>query len=209
MASVDLFFISFCSIGSLTPSLVLEKKISTTGFMFIVLLFLLFWIWTFLLCVAEAVILGFQHYLLTLGMTVLIPTIVVPQMGGSNVSPFSFFGLFSCNVSSLLDSKIFLLLGREGKGDTEPVICFWTKHNSSIFVWNPTSNCSSWFIHLLDTHNLNYSERKIWFIFRSIWGQFESEKLTFLFCHWFSCLTNMGLFRGSLKQFEEYKVPWS
>ncbi|XP_058772700.1 putative nucleobase-ascorbate transporter 10 [Vicia villosa] len=33
----------------------------------------------------EAVILGFQHYLLTLGITVLIPTIIVPQMGGGNV----------------------------------------------------------------------------------------------------------------------------
>lgn len=27
---------------------------------------------------------GFQHYLLTLGMTVLIPTLTVPQMGGNN-----------------------------------------------------------------------------------------------------------------------------
>ncbi|KAL2318433.1 hypothetical protein Fmac_032309 [Flemingia macrophylla] len=32
----------------------------------------------------EAVVLGFQHYLLTLGMTVLIPTILVPQMGGGD-----------------------------------------------------------------------------------------------------------------------------
>ncbi|RDX81375.1 putative nucleobase-ascorbate transporter 10, partial [Mucuna pruriens] len=32
----------------------------------------------------EALILGFQHYLLTLGITVLIPTILVPQMGGGN-----------------------------------------------------------------------------------------------------------------------------
>lgn len=30
-------------------------------------------------------ILGFQHYLLTLGITVLIPTIIVPQMGGGDV----------------------------------------------------------------------------------------------------------------------------
>ncbi|TKY57905.1 putative nucleobase-ascorbate transporter 10 [Spatholobus suberectus] len=32
----------------------------------------------------EALLLGFQHYLLTLGMTVLIPTILVPQMGGGD-----------------------------------------------------------------------------------------------------------------------------
>lgn len=38
------------------------------------------------LCVAvESVLLGFQHYLLVLGMTVLIPSIIVPQMGGDNV----------------------------------------------------------------------------------------------------------------------------
>ncbi|XP_058081147.1 nucleobase-ascorbate transporter 7-like [Magnolia sinica] len=32
----------------------------------------------------EAVLLGFQHYLVMLGTTVLIPTILVPQMGGGN-----------------------------------------------------------------------------------------------------------------------------
>ncbi|XP_008810107.2 nucleobase-ascorbate transporter LPE1-like [Phoenix dactylifera] len=31
---------------------------------------------------AEAIVLGFQHYLVMLGTTVLIPTILVPQMGG-------------------------------------------------------------------------------------------------------------------------------
>ena len=35
---------------------------------------------------AEAVVLGFQHYLLTVGITVLIPSIIVPQMGGGDVS---------------------------------------------------------------------------------------------------------------------------
>ncbi|KAK7383233.1 hypothetical protein VNO78_28907 [Psophocarpus tetragonolobus] len=32
----------------------------------------------------EALLLGFQHYLLSLGITVLIPTILVPQMGGGD-----------------------------------------------------------------------------------------------------------------------------
>ncbi|GMY17382.1 putative nucleobase-ascorbate transporter 10 isoform X1 [Fagus crenata] len=32
----------------------------------------------------EAVVLGFQHYLLTLGIIVLIPSIIVPQMGGGD-----------------------------------------------------------------------------------------------------------------------------
>ncbi|MDD0213360.1 hypothetical protein PSY81_23445, partial [Shigella flexneri] len=34
---------------------------------------------------AEAIVLGFQHYLLTLGITVLIPNTIVPQMGGGDV----------------------------------------------------------------------------------------------------------------------------
>lgn len=35
---------------------------------------------------AEAILLGFQHYLVMLGTTVIIPTALVPQMGGGNVS---------------------------------------------------------------------------------------------------------------------------
>ncbi|KAK7256298.1 hypothetical protein RIF29_29739 [Crotalaria pallida] len=34
----------------------------------------------------EAILLGFQHFLVMLGTTVLIPTALVPQMGGGNVS---------------------------------------------------------------------------------------------------------------------------
>ncbi|KAG6422196.1 hypothetical protein SASPL_118760 [Salvia splendens] len=33
---------------------------------------------------AEAILLGFQHYLVMLGTTVIIPTVLVPQMGGGN-----------------------------------------------------------------------------------------------------------------------------
>ncbi|KAL2346486.1 hypothetical protein Fmac_000486 [Flemingia macrophylla] len=32
----------------------------------------------------ESLVLGFQHYILTLGMTVLIPTVLVPEMGGGD-----------------------------------------------------------------------------------------------------------------------------
>ena len=38
---------------------------------------------------AEAILLGFQHYLVMLGTTVLIPTTLVPQMGGGHVSLFT------------------------------------------------------------------------------------------------------------------------
>jgi xanthine/uracil permease len=34
----------------------------------------------------EAIILGFQHYILALGTAVMIPTVLVPMMGGSDVS---------------------------------------------------------------------------------------------------------------------------
>lgn len=37
---------------------------------------------------AEAILLGFQHYLVMLGTTVLIPAALVPQMGGGNVSHY-------------------------------------------------------------------------------------------------------------------------
>lgn len=38
-----------------------------------------------MLSAGEAVILGFQHYMVMLGTTVVIATIVVPLMGGGNV----------------------------------------------------------------------------------------------------------------------------
>lgn len=41
-----------------------------------------------LLNAAEAILLGFQHYLVMLGTTVLIPSTLVPQMGGGNVMLF-------------------------------------------------------------------------------------------------------------------------
>jgi hypothetical protein len=47
---------------------------------------------------AEAVVLGFQHYVLTLGITTLIPSLIVPQMGGDDVRirlQFFFFFFFS------------------------------------------------------------------------------------------------------------------
>lgn len=44
----------------------------------------------------ESVVLGFQHYVLTLGTTILISSLVVPKMGGGNVSiHFYMFGVIS------------------------------------------------------------------------------------------------------------------
>ncbi|KAG8493316.1 hypothetical protein CXB51_010690 [Gossypium anomalum] len=54
----------------------------------------------------EAIILGFQHYLLTLGITVLIPSIIVPQMGGGNTEKAAVIQnlLFVSGLSTLFQS---------------------------------------------------------------------------------------------------------
>ncbi|KAK7270226.1 hypothetical protein RIF29_23221 [Crotalaria pallida] len=54
----------------------------------------------------EAMALGFQHYILTLGMTVLIPTMIVPQMGGGNAEKAKMIQslLFVSGLSTLLQS---------------------------------------------------------------------------------------------------------
>ncbi|TKY74966.1 putative nucleobase-ascorbate transporter 10 [Spatholobus suberectus] len=54
----------------------------------------------------EAVALGFQHYILTLGMTVLIPTIIVPEMGGGNAEKAKVIQnlLFASGAGTLVQS---------------------------------------------------------------------------------------------------------
>jgi len=42
----------------------------------------------------EAIALGFQHYILALGTAVMIPSLLVPYMGGEPVSFFSSLILF-------------------------------------------------------------------------------------------------------------------
>ncbi|KAL3505048.1 hypothetical protein ACH5RR_034889 [Cinchona calisaya] len=54
----------------------------------------------------EAILLGFQHYLLTLGNVVLIPSIIVPQMGGGNAEKAKVIQnlLFVSGMNTLLQS---------------------------------------------------------------------------------------------------------
>ncbi|WJX61118.1 N-acetyltransferase 10, variant 2 [Trifolium repens] len=54
----------------------------------------------------QAVVLGFQHYILTLGITVLIPTIIVPQMGGGDAEKTNVIQtlLFVSGLSTFLQS---------------------------------------------------------------------------------------------------------
>jgi len=44
----------------------------------------------------EAIILGFQHFIVMLGTTVIIPSALVPQMGGGNVSPETYMPNRGC-----------------------------------------------------------------------------------------------------------------
>ncbi|XP_065636346.1 putative nucleobase-ascorbate transporter 10 [Quercus suber] len=55
---------------------------------------------------SEAVVLGFQHYVLTLGITVLIPSIIIPQMGGNDAEKARVIQtlLFVSGLSTLLQS---------------------------------------------------------------------------------------------------------
>ncbi|EYU37564.1 hypothetical protein ABFS82_02G045400 [Erythranthe guttata] len=55
---------------------------------------------------AEAIVLGFQHYLVMLGTSVIIPTIIVPYMGGGNVEKAQVVQtlLFVSGVNTLLQT---------------------------------------------------------------------------------------------------------
>ncbi|XWS52736.1 hypothetical protein CRYUN_Cryun11dG0097500 [Craigia yunnanensis] len=63
--------------------------------------------WKFMYA-AEAIVLGFQHYQLTLGITVLIPSIIVPQMGGGNAEKAAVMQnlLFVSELSTLFQSLL-------------------------------------------------------------------------------------------------------
>ncbi|XP_028226994.1 putative nucleobase-ascorbate transporter 9 [Glycine soja] len=54
----------------------------------------------------QALLLGFQHYILTLGMTVLIPTVIVPEMGGGHAEKAKVIQnlLFVSGLSTLLQT---------------------------------------------------------------------------------------------------------
>jgi len=72
--------------------------------------------------------LGFQHYLVMLGTTVLIPTYLVPQMGGGNVS-YLLRQVISMNIyrnSVFLSDLYSFVVGREGKDGSDITFCFWT-----------------------------------------------------------------------------------
>ncbi|CAD6207412.1 unnamed protein product [Miscanthus lutarioriparius] len=66
---------------------------------------------------AEAVLLGFQHYLVMLGTTVIIPTALVPQMGGGNeekarvVQTLLFVAGINTLIQSFLGTRLPAVMG--------------------------------------------------------------------------------------------------
>ncbi|CAK7330189.1 unnamed protein product [Dovyalis caffra] len=61
---------------------------------------------SFSLRLTEAILVGFQHYLVMLGTTVIIPSIVVPLMGGGNVERAEMINtlLFVAGINTLLQT---------------------------------------------------------------------------------------------------------
>ncbi|PNX78855.1 nucleobase-ascorbate transporter 6-like protein, partial [Trifolium pratense] len=65
----------------------------------------------------EAILLGFQHYLVMLGTTVLIPTSLVPQMGGGNeekakvIQTLLFVAGINTLVQTLFGSRLPAVIG--------------------------------------------------------------------------------------------------
>ncbi|KAK6160597.1 hypothetical protein DH2020_003978 [Rehmannia glutinosa] len=67
------------------------------------------WSLEVLLSNVEAILLGFQHYVVALGSIVLIPTILVPQMGGSDKEKATFFPRLIKSKRRLCDRYALLL----------------------------------------------------------------------------------------------------
>lgn len=65
----------------------------------------------------EAIILGFQHYIVMLGTTVIIPTIIVPQMGGGNeekaqvIQTLLFVAGLNTVLQSLFGTRLPVVIG--------------------------------------------------------------------------------------------------
>jgi hypothetical protein len=57
----------------------------------------------------EAIALGFQHYILALGTAVMIPSFLVPLMGGNDVSKFSYSFIYALDYFPLSLIMIYLI----------------------------------------------------------------------------------------------------
>lgn len=106
---------------------------------------------------AEAILLGFQHYIVMLGTTVAIPTYLAPQMGGGNVSLVSLIPNAHFQMFSVSDSFDYVLVtGRESEDDPDCTLCGGNQHAVSNFVWNKITSCYWSIIYLCSFHHFYY-----------------------------------------------------
>lgn len=114
---------------------------------------------------AEAILLGFQHYLVMLGTTVLIPTSLVPQMGGGNVGfylqlfmkilCFIFLFIKKFDHSDLKDNVI-LSPGRKGQDNSDNPVCSRFEHFIPDSVRDPFACCYRGVIYIRAYNHLDY-----------------------------------------------------
>ena len=100
---------------------------------------------------AEAVILGFQHYIVMLGTSVIITSALVPQMGGGNVSIFESppHHVQNLNMSKVLNfcCGIAFLPGGEGSGDPDAAVRRRHQHLVPVILWDSSPRSDGWILH--------------------------------------------------------------
>jgi hypothetical protein len=137
---------------------------------------------------AEAILLGFQHYLVMLGTTVIIPTALVPQMGGGNVRPS--LSLSSCFVvlPPLLHRRSLTrkhapfpgTAGGEGAGDPDAAVRRRHQHAAPELPRHAPPRRHRGLIHLRRAHHLHHPRRPLQRHCRSPRGMSAVEALTFV-----------------------------
>lgn len=128
---------------------------------------------------AEAILLGFQHYLVMLGTTVLIPSSLVPQMGGGNVRLISISHHYIIILIQVLlygqaqklaphqSIDYWFFTGRESEGDSDTTVCCWFEHIDSDIIWNQITCCDWRVLHLCSNDTFNCLGWSIQWNFRS------------------------------------------
>lgn len=116
------------------------------------------------LAAAEAILLGFQHYLVMLGTTVLIPTHLVPQMGGGNVrflKEIYHHDILDFFMFYLWSQLWFICLGGEGKNDTDNAFCGWIEHIVSDILWYSFTCSDRRLLYLCANNHFDHLGRSI------------------------------------------------
>jgi len=97
-----------------------------------------------------------------LGTTVLIPTSLVSQMGGGNVSFVVYekrkFDFWWCYIVFFLltNSLICVQLGRKSNADSKSFVCGWYKHINTNIVWDSSSSGYWRILYLCANYHFNH-----------------------------------------------------